>query len=62
MIVRFMSFCKPGVTLRQVAEEPVVPLVPRPEEDEYGVVEILDVMPPKLFSSRIHFHVKLFEY
>ena len=48
---------------RQAAEdEPAVPLVPRPEEDEYSVVEILDVMPPKLFSSRIHFHVKLFEY
>ena len=47
---------------RQAAEEPGVPLVPRPEDDEYGVVEILDVMPPKLFSSRILFHVKLFEY
>ena len=47
---------------RQAAEELAVPLVPRPEDDEYGIVEILDVMPPKLFSSRIHFHVKLFEY
>ena len=31
---------------RQAVEEPAMPLVPRPEEDEFGVVEILDVMPP----------------
>ena len=30
---------------RQAAEEPAVPLVPRPEEDEYGDVEILNVLP-----------------
>ena len=30
---------------RQVAEEPAVPLVPRPEEDEYGDIEILNVLP-----------------
>ena len=30
----------------QAVEELAVPLVPRPKEDEYGVVEILDVMPP----------------
>src|SRR6185503_11341084 len=34
----------------QVAEEPAVPLVPRPEEDEYGVIEILDVMPPVFYT------------
>ena len=33
---------------RQAAEEPAVPLVPRLEEDEYGIVEILNVMPPIL--------------
>ena len=41
-------------SLRQVAEEPVVPLVPRPKEDEYGVVEILDVMPPVFAAHDSH--------
>ena len=39
---------------RQAVEEPAVPLVPRPEEDEYGVVEILDVMPPVFAAHDVH--------
>ena len=39
---------------RQAAEEPEVPLVPRPEDDEYGVVEILDVMPPVFAAHDSH--------
>ena len=35
---------------RQAAEEPAVPLIPRPEDDEYGVIEILDVMPPVFYT------------
>ena len=38
----------------QAAEEPAVPLVPRPEDDEYGVVEILDVMPPVFAAHDSH--------
>ena len=39
---------------RQAAEEPVVPLVPRPEEDEYSRVEILDVMPNVFAAHDAH--------
>ena len=39
---------------RQAAEEPAVPLVPRPEDDEYGIVEILDVMPPVFAAHDAH--------
>ena len=39
---------------RQVAEEPAVPLVPRPEDDEYGVVKILDVIPPVFAAHDAH--------
>ena len=38
----------------QAAEEPAVPLIPRPKEDEYGVVEILDVMPPVFAAHDAH--------
>ena len=31
-----------------------MPLIPRPEEDEYGVVEILDVMPPVFAAHDAH--------
>ena len=34
--------------------EPVVPLVPRPEDDKYGAVEILDVMPPVFAAHDAH--------
>jgi len=39
---------------RQAAEEPAVPLIPRPEDDEYGVIEILDVMPPAFTAHDAH--------
>ena len=39
---------------REAIEEPAVPLVPRLEEDEYSVVEILDVMPPIIAAHDAH--------